>query len=375
MSRRLLLLLLVPVGLIWGLSALYTVDQAEFAYVTRFGRLVALHDGGRDGAGLHVKWPWPVESVQRLDRRLQVFDLAPTESLTPVALTTADDPAGAAPDRGDRTIDRTLVVDAYVCWRIPDAAAVERFIGTVGTPERVRDLLGQRISSRLSTVISNMPLDELIQEVKVPGAPDDATAAERRRAVIEQRNERVRQRLLGLEPVNDAERRAGAEDVRAAVRAAYGIEVIDVRLRRFNYPEKVRPAIAERIISERKRRAAIYDSEGDRLAKDIRSKAERDAAIITAEARAERQRRERQADVDADRVRNEAHEKDREFYAFLQKLRAYQDIMARTSDVLLLSSKHEFFELLLKPPRSNGSTSNGLSGAATPREPTRSGGQ
>jgi membrane protease subunit HflC len=368
MSRRLLLWLIVPAGLLWGLTALYTVDQAEFAYVTRFGKLMAVLDGGADGAGLHVKWPWPVESVQRLDRRLQVFDLAPTESLTPVALTAGDDPAGVAPDRGDRTIDRTLVVDAYVCWRIPDAAGVERFIGTVGTPERVRDLLGQRISSRLSTVISNMPLDELIQEVK-------ETDTERRRAVIEQRNERIRLRLLGREPVNDAERRAGAEDVRAAVRAAYGVELIDVRLRRFNYPEKVRPAIAERIISERKRRAAIYDSEGDRIAKDIRSKADHDAAILIADARAERQRRERQADVDADRIRNEAHEKDREFYAFLQKLRAYQDVMARTSDVLLLSSKHEFFELLLKPPRSNGSTSNGVSGASGPRDPMRGGGQ
>ena len=73
--------LLVAVGL--ARSALFTVDRTEFVYLTQFGRLVATFDGA-DGveAGLHVKWPWPVQSVQRLDRRLQYFDLPATEVLT-----------------------------------------------------------------------------------------------------------------------------------------------------------------------------------------------------------------------------------------------------------------------------------------------------
>ena len=57
--------------LLWGQSALYTVDQAEFGYVTRFGDPTVTHDGATD-AGLHVKLPWPIDSVQRIDRRLQV---------------------------------------------------------------------------------------------------------------------------------------------------------------------------------------------------------------------------------------------------------------------------------------------------------------
>jgi modulator of FtsH protease HflC len=338
MTRRLLLILLVPLFLAWGLSAFYTVDRAEFAYVTRFGQPVVTRDGASD-AGLHVKWPWPVESVQRLDRRLQVFDLAPTESLTP-------DPHG----QGQRTIDRTIMVDAYVCWRIPDAAAADRFLRTVRTPEYARDLLGQRISSRLSTVLSTMPLDELIAVADAP--------------VIDARMERLRRRILGEEPAGPAEALTGPEDVRAFAREAYGIEVVDVRLRRFNYPENVRPAIAERIISERRRKAAEYESAGLLKAREIESAATRDAAMIVAKARAEEQRLRRQADVDAERIRNEAHARDRAFYEFLQRLRAYQEMLARTQDVLLLSTRHEFFEMFLKPPKPG--SASGVNGAATP---------
>ena len=61
----------------------FTVDRTEFVYLTQFGRHVATFDGADDGqAGLHLKWPWPVQSVQRLDRRLQSFDLPGQELLT-----------------------------------------------------------------------------------------------------------------------------------------------------------------------------------------------------------------------------------------------------------------------------------------------------
>ena len=79
--------------------SLYTVDAAEYAYVTRLGRHVATLDGALDeDAGLHAGWPWPLQSVQRFDRRLQQFDVPPVELLT-------HDPAG-------KTIDRTISVEA-----------------------------------------------------------------------------------------------------------------------------------------------------------------------------------------------------------------------------------------------------------------------
>src|SRR2546423_13479851 len=77
MNRLLLITLLL---LLWLQSCLYTVDASEFAFVTQFGQPVATLDGATD-AGLHVKLPWPVQSVQRLDRRAPVLHLPPADVL------------------------------------------------------------------------------------------------------------------------------------------------------------------------------------------------------------------------------------------------------------------------------------------------------
>ena len=305
--RRFALRVLLPIAIVlWLRSALYSVDYSEFAYVTRFGEPVLTQDGRTD-AGLHLKWPWPVDAVLRIDGRMQAFDLPAVESLTRDATT--------------KTVDKTLAVDAFMTWRIPDAAAADRFIRTVGTAEQAKRILGPRINGRLAAIISTMPLDDLI-----------AVADE---AKIDERTERLRVQLL-----SDRDR----------VRADYGIEIVDLRVRRFSYPEAVRASIAERIRSERARKVADYESEGRKMAADIASAAEKDARNIEAQARAKKQVIEGQADVDADRIRNEAHAKDPEFYTFLQKLKAYQTMLSETRDVLLLSSQHPLFDLLLSPP-------------------------
>lgn len=297
-------ILLAIVGLAWAATALFTVDQSEYVYLTQFGRPVVTYDGSTE-AGLHVKWPWPVQTAQKLERRTQQFDLPPAELLT-------HDPRG-------RTIDRTLTVEAFVRWRIAGRDGVDKFVRTVGSPEQARVIVGQRVGGRLGAVVGTLPLDELIGV-----AEPDAVA---------ERAERLRRLLLG-----DGE----AE--------AYGIEVLDVRLRRFNYPASVRPSIHDRIVSERNRKAAEYQAEGLRRAEEIRSAAERDARTLLAEAKAEEQRLRQSAEAEADAVRSQAHARDPAFFAFLQKLSAYQRMLAESRDVLLLSSRHELFDLLLKPP-------------------------
>src|SRR3954452_16468712 len=107
---RYLLFVLLAGLLVW--ASLFTVDRTEFVYLTQFGRHVATCDGANDAqAGLHLKWPWPFQSVQRLDHRLQYFDLPGAELLTR--------------DPRHNTIDKTLTLDAYVCWRISGANAVD----------------------------------------------------------------------------------------------------------------------------------------------------------------------------------------------------------------------------------------------------------
>jgi modulator of FtsH protease HflC len=316
-----LLLLLLVVALVARLS-LFTVDRSEFVYLTQFGRHIATFDGANDTeAGLHLKWPWPVQSVQRLDRRLQYFDLPGAELLT------------RDPQRN--TIDKTLTLDAYVCWRIDETpGSVDRFIRTVGTPDGARALLSQRINSELGAAIGQMELDDLVSTS--PGK-------------VDQERKRLRKRLLEGPPGT-----SGASSLQKTALEEYGIDVVDIRLRRSNHPPAVRTEIFDRIISERGKKVAEYESEGKRKAADITSDSELKVAKLEAEARAEATRLRGQADAQADRIRNEAQKLDPQFYTFLKKLEDYQRILGDNKTMLLLSTHREMFDLLFNPPNPNG---------------------
>src|SRR5262249_11686218 len=197
--------------------------------------------------GLHLKLPWPIQAVQRLDRRLQSFDLPPAELLT-------RDPRG-------KTIDKTLTLDAYVCWRIPTAQAADQFVRSVGTPEGAQLILGQRVASELGAAVAEMELDDLVSTD--PGK-------------VDRERERLRQRLLD----------GGSPPLRESALRDYGIEVVDVRLRRSNHPAAVRTAIYDRIRSERTKKAAEYLSEGQFRAAEISSDTERKVSEMKADAEA-----------------------------------------------------------------------------------------
>ncbi len=304
--------------MIWLPSIFFTVDQNEFVYLTQFGKPLRMLSGDTE-AGLHVKLPWPIDTVLRVDRRVQIFDLPTTESLTR--------------DADKKTVDKTLAVDAFVTWRIPNKEALDRFIRTIGSIEQARKLMTPQLVNRLGAVISNQPMERFIQVVS--------------EEEIRKRNEMVRQQLLGIMPIGDNE--VLATSLQDQLLANYGIEIVDIRLRRLSYPESVRSGIAERIRSERMKKVAEYQSEGEKLARDIVSTAERDAAKIIADAKSKKQIIEGQADVQADKIRNEAYTKDQEFFLFLQKLKSYQTMLSESKDLLLLSTKHPFFDLLLHP--------------------------
>jgi modulator of FtsH protease HflC len=318
---RVLWLIVGVVGLlILARMSLFTVDPTEFAYVTEFGAPVAVYDGARpDDAGLHLRWPWPVQSVQRLDRRLQHFDLPATELLT-------HDPDG-------KTIDKTLTVEAYVCWRIlgkdDDASAVDRFIRRMGTPERARAILGQRLNSQLGALVGQMRMDELISD-----QPGEGGARK-----VDLTMEGLKRNLMS--------------GLLTQARDEYGVELVDVRLRRFNHPTQVRESIFDRIKSERKLKVQDYSSKGDREARDIESRADQAVRELLAAARAREKILKGKADTEADLIRNGAHSQDPEFYVFLKKLEKMQSILGENKTLLLLSTHRPIFDLLFQPPQPN----------------------
>jgi membrane protease subunit HflC len=339
--RTLLLILVLLAGLLLLRLSVFTVDCTEFVYLTQFGRPVATYDGADPAeAGLHFRWPWPIQSAQALDRRLQYFDLPGAELLT------------RDPQR--KTIDRTLTIDAYVCWRIADKAGADRFLRAVATPDRARSYLGQRISSELGAAISRLELDDLINTSE---------------GKVERTQQALKQRLLDeVDPGSGS-----TQSLRDMARSEYGIEVVDIRLRRFNYPPAVRQAIFDRIISEREKKAAEYESEGKRLASEISSTSDRKVAELDAEAKAEAVRLRGQAERQADQIRNETMSRDPQFYAFLKKLEDYQRFLGDNKTLLLLSTHRELFDALFNPPAVSPPARNTGEGKSMP--PKTTGGQ
>jgi modulator of FtsH protease HflC len=330
--RYLLAALVLILVIVLVRMSFFTVGPTGYVYVTQFGRHVATYDGSRQDsdAGLHWRWPWPIQSLQRLDRRLQHFDLDGTELLTH--------------DVEGKTIDKTLAVEAYVCWQIADSEAVDRFIRHLGSAGRARDILGKRINSLLGATIGQMNLDDLIttQRVGEQSKVDVTMTA-------------LQKKLKG--------------ELQEQARTDYGIELVDVRLRRFNHPPAVRDSIFERIRSERDKKAAYYRSEGTKQAANIRSAAEEQVRDLLAKARFEEEKLKGEADTEAAMIRNQAHSKDPEFYVFLKKLDKLSSILGDKT-TLLLSSHRAVFDLLFEPPRPGNAAEPGrVAGAesSTPR--------
>ena len=199
----------IAVGAIAGIAfaSLVVVDETEFAVVTRFGRIAAVYGDGPSEAGLHPKAPW--ELAIKIDRRFRVFDPPPREVMT-----------------GDK---RNLEVAPYVVWRVADPVV---FLQGSGSHELAEARLNERVSAGLSDAIGRRELASLASTDAAKWSLDALT-----RDVL--------------------------EAVAPSARDELGVEVIDVRLRRFGHPVEVRPAVFDLIRSERRQVAAKLRAEGE----------------------------------------------------------------------------------------------------------------
>jgi membrane protease subunit HflC len=274
-------------------SSLVVVDETEFAVVTSFGRIVAVYGDEPQETGLRPKAPWQV--VARIDRRLKVFDPPAREVMT-----------------GDK---RNLEVAPYVVWRVADPVA---FLRGSGTHELAEARLNERVSAGISDAIGRRDLAVL------------ASTDPRRWALDE----------LARDVLNV---------VAPAARAELGVEVLDVRLRRFNHPVEVRPAVFDLIRSERRQVAAKLRAEGEAQYVTITSQAERMRDTVLAEAEAEARRIRGTAEAEATRLLNEAHARDPRFFEFLRTLESYRSILDERTTVVL-SASSPLLKLLVKGP-------------------------
>jgi modulator of FtsH protease HflC len=282
------------------------VDQTERVYITEFGRPVRLIEE----PGLHAKWPW--QSRRGFDRRLQLDAPPPREMLTK-----------------DK---KNLEVAWYVSWRIDD---VERFLQSVRTLPDASARLEDMAASVLAAELVRHDLPDMVKVGE--GSALDALMSDVTGRIEEQ------------------------------ARKEYGLHVVDVRLRRLNYPEEVRSAVFEQIRSERKRVAAATRAEGESQARTIRSAADLARSKTLADADADAARLVGDGEAQAARIANDAHAADPNFYQFLKTLETYRAALdAKTT--LVLSADSAFLKLLTQGvPDSSTSGTPSVAGPVKPR--------
>lgn len=268
-------------------SSLFTIHQTEVGLVTRFGKPV----GSLAEPGLHVKLPWPIDRVLRLDRRLLVFDNEPAEMLT---------------------LDkRNVLVDSFVLWRIEDPL---RFAQTVRTRIEAEARLLDLVASALGAAVGQEPLERLIN---------------------------VDPSVLRLREV--AERTAGA--VREIALPSFGIAIVDLRLNGFNLPAQNRASVIDRMRAERSRIATAFRSEGEEEALKIEAEAAKEEARLLAEAEARAEEIRGAGEAAALQLLAEAYAEDPEFYRFLRDLESYEQILDANTTIFL-ESDSELLETL-----------------------------
>jgi membrane protease subunit HflC len=277
-------------------SSFVVVDETEFAVITSFGRVAAVHGGGSDSSGVYLKAPWHVPV--RIDRRVRVFDPPAREVMT-----------------GDK---RNLDVAPYVVWRVMDPLV---FLRGSGSHELAEARLNERVSAAISDAVGRRELAEL------------ASTDGRKWAL-----DRLTEDVMNV--------------IARAARDELGVLVLDVRLRRFIHPLEVRPAVFDLIRSERRQVAARLRAEGDSQYVVITSKADRARDSILAKAEAEAVRIKGDAEAESTRLLNEAHGRDPRFFEFLRTLESYRSILDERTTVVL-SATSPLLRLMVKGPASD----------------------
>ena len=241
--------------------------------------------------GLNFKIPF-VQNVVFIDNRILDIDAPPAEVI--------------ASDQ------KRLIVDAYVKFKIID---VLDFYKTLGNENVARSRISAIVNSRIRSVLGERPLAAVLSE-------DRANLMKEITALVE--NE-----------VN-----------------AYGISIVDVRIKRADLPEANSEAIFRRMQTEREREAKEFRAQGAEIAQRIRSTADKDVTIIKSQAEKKANIIRGEGDGEANRVFAEAFNTDPEFFAFFRAMQAYAEGLQNSDTTMILSPDSEFFKYFANPDAS-----------------------
>jgi membrane protease subunit HflC len=298
-------------------QSVYIVDVTEQVVILRFGEVVGL----RPNPGLYLKAPF-VDTVIRYDKRVLRIDA----------------PAVPMPD-----IEKeNLVIDSYARYRIVDPV---QFRKTLQTEDNARSRLGDIVTSGLRSEVARRDRIEIIGAEPLLDPPTGIQIVEK--GIPQIQGTEARTEIL--ENVLEVVKRSIAEED-----TPFGIQMIDVRIKRADFPDEVTPSIYTRMRAERNRIAAGFRADGDEKELIIRADADREAAVIRAEAQRDSSQVRGEGEAEAISILAEALNQDPEFFAFQRSLQTYRKGLP-TGTTVILTEDAPFLNYLLGPdaPKSN----------------------
>ncbi|RZB30613.1 MAG: membrane protease subunit HflC [Desulfobacteraceae bacterium Eth-SRB1] len=307
-SKNIILISIAVIAFLLVFSSAYTVDETQQAVVTQFGRVVGTP---KLNPGLYFKIPF-IQHATYFPKNLLQWDGDP----------------GQIP-----TLEKTYIwVDTFARWKIVDPINFFQTVSnTVSALARLDDIIDPAVrnfitSYRLIEAVRNTNRELNISEVGL---------------------EDVKKERLDAYNITTGREKITAGILKQAQPklVKFGIELVDVKIKRINYVEQVRQSVYGRMVAERNQIAEKFRSEGMGEARKILGEKERDLKQITSEAYRTAQEIKGKADAEATKLFADAYGRNPEFYSFTKTLEIYKEALDDTSD-LVLSTDSEFFKYL-----------------------------
>ena len=301
-----IILIIFAAGIFLAYNAAYMVDETEQVVITQFGKVVG---EPITSPGLKFKLPF-FQKANIFAKNLLTWNGIP----------------GQVP-----TQDKTYIyVDSFARWKIVDPI---KFIQTVNNETSAIDRLNGIIDPAVRNLITSHPLVETVRNTD--------RSMDTFEYDIDENVQRVQYKInLGRDEITRLIVQQASEKLKE-----FGIELVDVKIKRINYIDNVRQAVYERMIAERKQIAEKYRAEGAGEASNIRGEKEKELQVIKSQAYRDAQKIKGDADAEAARIYASAYGADPEFYSFVKSLEVYRESLKKDT-TLILSTSSDFMKYL-----------------------------
>ena len=264
-------------------ATIFTVDQRQYAIVFQLGEV-------RDviaEPGLYFKWPL-IQNVRYFDKRILTLD-------------------SAEPERFITSEKKNVLVDSYVKWKIIDPRLF--YVSVAGDEMRAKTRLSQTVNAGLREEFGKRTVHDVVS-----GERDKIMEQMREKADLDARK--------------------------------IGVQIIDVRVKRVDFPTEVSESVYRRMEAERKRVANQLRSEGAAESEKIRADADKQREVIVAEAYRDAQKMKGEGDAKATVTYAQAFNQNPEFYSFYRSLEAYRNSFKSKTDVIVVEPNSDFFKYM-----------------------------